>query len=84
MSNRKNANIREVFEDSLWQTMARSLTTAFAVFLVVLCMYIFGTGDLKSFAFSMLVGVVTGSYSSIFMAGPIAYLLTKNKIKSNK
>lgn len=82
LSKNKNATVREIFEDSLWQTMARSLTTAFAVFLVVLCMYLFGTGDLKSFAFTMLVWVISGSYSSIFMAGPIAYLLTKNKIKA--
>ncbi len=83
LSKNKNANIKDIFEDSLWQTMGRSLTTAFAVFLVVFCMYLFGTGDLKSFAFTMLVWVITWSYSSIFMAWPIAYLLTKNKIKTN-
>lgn len=81
LSKNKNATIKDIFEDSLWQTMWRSLTTAFAVFLVVLCMYIFGTWDLQSFAFTMLVWVI--SWSSIFMAWPIAYLLTRNKIKQN-
>lgn len=84
LSKNKNATVREIFEDSLWQTMWRSLTTAFAVFLVVICMYFFGTWDLKSFAFTMLVWVISWSYSSIFMAWPIAYLLTKNKIKQNR
>ena len=66
-----------VFDDSLRQTMRRSLGTSLSVFLVVFAMYIFGTGDLGRFAFSMMVGVVSGSFSSIFLAAPLAYLIMK-------
>ena len=66
-----------IFDDSLRQTMRRSLGTSLSVFFVVFAMYLFGTGDLGRFAFSMMVGVISGSFSSIFLAAPLAYLIMK-------
>lgn len=43
----------EIFENSLWQTMRRSLATSITTIAVILCMYIFGTGVLRLFAFTM-------------------------------
>jgi preprotein translocase subunit SecF len=45
--------------------------------LVVLALYIFGTGVIKLFAFTMGIWIIAGTYSSIFFAAPLAYLLTK-------
>lgn len=73
----KVKDIAQVFEDSLWQTMSRSIGTSLSTFLVVVAMYLFGTGDLSRFAFSMGVGVLSGSVSSIFLAAPLAYLIIK-------
>lgn len=72
-------NIAKVFEDSLRQTMRRSLMTGGSVILVILSMYVFGTGDMKDFAFTMGIGMISGTYSSIFIAAPLAYLLLRKK-----
>jgi preprotein translocase SecF subunit len=71
----------EVFELSLWQTMRRSITTSLSTLLVVGGMYVFGTGILKMFAFTMGMGVIAGTYSSIFLAAPFAFLLTHSTRK---
>lgn len=73
----KVKDLGQLFEDSLWQTMRRSMGTSMATFVVVVAMYIFGTGDLGRFAFSMGIGVIAGTFSSIFLAAPLAYLIIK-------
>lgn len=75
-------SIADIFENSLWETMTRSLMTSWSVLLVVIAMYILGTGDLKHFAFSMIFGVISGSFSSIFLASPLAYLIMKRSGKN--
>lgn len=74
----------EIFEMSLWQTMRRSLATSGSTLLAVVCMYIFGTGILRMFAFTLGLGVIAGTYSSIFLAAPLAYLLSNLKSQSAK
>ena len=66
----------EVFDRSLRQTMRRSLATSISTLLVIGAMYVFGTGILKMFAFTLGMGVIAGTYSSIFVAAPLAYLLS--------
>lgn len=66
----------EVFDRSLRQTMRRSLATSISTLLVIAAMYFFGTGILKMFAFTLGMGVIAGTYSSIFVAAPLAYLLS--------
>jgi preprotein translocase SecF subunit len=73
----KSKDIGQLFEDSIWQTMRRSMGTSLATFVVVVAMYVFGTGDLGRFAFSMGVGVISGTFSSIFLAAPLSYLIIK-------
>ncbi len=80
----KVKDIGQLFEDSIWQTMRRSMGTSIATFVVIIAMYIFGTGDLGRFAFSMGVGVISGSLSSIFLAAPLAYLIIKYSKKDSK
>jgi len=65
----------KLFEDSLWQTMRRSLGTVLATLLVIIAMFILGTGVIKQFAFTIGMWVIFGSYSSIFISGPLAYIL---------
>lgn len=66
----------DVFEESLWQTMRRSIWTVFATFLAVVAMYMFWTWMMKLFAFTFGLWIVFGSYSSIFISAPLAYILT--------
>jgi SecD/SecF fusion protein len=56
---------------SLWETIRRSLATTFITLLPIICLYVLGGATLKDFAFALIVGVVSGAYSSIFIAAPL-------------
>ena len=79
---RWNKKLYEIFDESLYQTMRRSLFTSLSTLLVVACMYYFGNQLLKDFSFVILVGVIFGTYSSIFLAAPCAYRI--NRILTKK
>ncbi len=61
----------ETVEQSVQETMARSIATSFTVFLVLLILFLFGGETTKTFALVMLLGVIFGTYSSIFIASPL-------------
>jgi SecD/SecF fusion protein len=66
--------------DSTNQTLSRTLLTSFTVFLVVVVLYFFGGEALHGFAFALIAGVATGTYSSIYIAAPILlWLVGKHK-----
>lgn len=65
----------KIFEDSIWQTMRRSFGTIMTTLIVIIAMYILGTGVIRQFAFTIGIGVIAGSYSSIFIAAPLTYIL---------
>lgn len=68
-----------LFNDSLNSTLARTINTSFSTLLVLLCIFILGGDSIRSFAFAMILGVVFGTLSSLFVASPIAYLLMKSR-----
>ena len=59
---------------SLWETIRRSLATTFITLLPIICLLILGGATLKDFAFALIVGVISGAYSSIFIAAPLLTL----------
>ena len=63
-----------LFNDSLNQTLARTINTSVSTLLVLLCIFLFGGDSIRSFSFAMILGVVFGTLSSIFIAAPIAYI----------
>ncbi|MCE3282351.1 MAG: preprotein translocase subunit SecD/SecF [Chitinophagaceae bacterium] len=65
------------------ETLARTIITSVTVFLTILILFIFGGEVTRGFAFAMLIGVVTGSYSSIFVAAPILLDFARNKPLGN-
>lgn len=71
--------LEKIYEDSLRQTMRRSLGTSAINFLIVVTMMFYGAGTLQLFAITLAVGIITGTYSSIFLAAPAAYLFSKYK-----
>lgn len=79
----KNLVYWEVFEKSLRQTMKRSISTSLSTLLVVIAMFIFGTWIIRTFSFVIWVWVIFGTFASIFLAAPIAYLMT-GKFKEEK
>ena len=66
----------EVFEKSIRDSLQRSIATSVSTLLVVVCMFIFGTWVIRSFSFTIWVWVIFGTFASIFLAAPIAYLLS--------
>ncbi|MGL4520017.1 MAG: protein translocase subunit SecDF [Phocaeicola sp.] len=72
----------KLFNDSLNTTLARTINTSLSTFIVLLCILLLGGDSIRSFAFAMLLGVVIGTLSSIFVAAPVAYLTMGNKIDS--
>ena len=72
-------NRKLLFNDSLNTTLARTINTSLSTLIVLLCIFILGGDSIRSFAFAMILGVVFGTLSSLFVASPIAYMLMKNK-----
>src|SRR5574344_806515 len=70
---------RILFNESLNQTLARTVNTSMTTLIVLVCIFLLGGDSIRSFSFAMILGVVFGTLSSIFIAAPIAYYsLSKN------
>jgi len=74
-------DIQKLFNDSINQTLARTINTSCSTLIVLLCIFILGGDSIRSFSFAMILGVVFGTLSSIFIASPVAYLVMGRKIK---
>ena len=70
-------DVRQLFNDSLNTTLARTINTSVSTLIVLLCIFILGGDSIRSFAFAMILGVIIGTLSSLFIASPIAYNLIK-------
>ncbi len=70
----------QLFNDSLNTTLARTINTSFSTLVVLLCIFILGGDSIRSFAFAMILGVVIGTLTSLFIAAPVAYLTMGNKM----
>ena len=68
---RRRMALEDLVNISLWQTLARSINTVLTVLLVLVAMYFLGGGTIKYFVLAMIIGVISGAYSSIFTASPI-------------
>ena len=74
-----NLDNHTVINKAINETLSRTIMTSLTVFLTILILFLFGGEVTKGFAFAMLVGVITGTYSSIFVAAPILVDFSKNK-----
>jgi SecD/SecF fusion protein len=75
---------KSVINRAINDTLSRTIMTSLTVFLVILILFIFGGEATRGFAFAMLVGVLTGTYSSIFVAAPILVDMDKSNALSNE
>lgn len=82
----KNPNITyDMINLSVNQTLSRTLLTALTTFMVVVVLYIMGGEGIHGFAFSMIVGVITGCYSTIYIANPVLlWLVTRENARKGK
>ncbi len=70
----------QVINDALNSTLSRTFNTSLTTLVVVLCILILGGATIRSFTFAILLGIIIGTYSTLFVAIPIAYELQKKKI----
>jgi preprotein translocase subunit SecF len=79
LRSRRRDPLSQVVNQSVNQTLGRTIITAGTTFLSVLALYLFGGEALEGFAFTMLVGVISGTYSTVFIASAIAIILSQQK-----
>ena len=72
---------QQLFNDSLNQTLARTINTSVTTLIVLLAIFILGGDSIRSFSFAMILGVIFGTLSSLFIAAPVAYLTLGRSIK---
>ena len=75
-------SLEQVVNTSVNQTLGRTIITAGTTFLAVFALYLFGGDVLEGFAFTMLVGIVSGTYSTVFIAAAIAIILSRRKAEA--
>ena len=75
---------QQLFNDSLNQTLARTINTSVTTFIVLACIFILGGDSIRSFSFAMILGVVFGTLSSIFIAAPTAFLVMGRNIREEE
>jgi SecD/SecF fusion protein len=69
----------QLFNESLNTTLARTINTSLSTLIVLVCIFVLGGDSIRSFAFAMILGVVIGTLSSLFIASPIAYMMFGKK-----
>ncbi|MFD0674327.1 protein translocase subunit SecF [Cohnella sp. GCM10027633] len=76
------ADLDDLVNKSIWQTLARSINTVVTVLIAAVCLFIFGSESIKLFSLAMIVGLASGAYSSIFIASQVwLYFKKKQPIK---
>jgi SecD/SecF fusion protein len=75
----RRSSFAAIADQSLWETIRRSLATTFITLLPVTALLVFGGATLKDFAFALLVGIISGAYSTIFIATPLLTILKERE-----
>ena len=68
---RRGGNIEKIFNDSINETLSRTILTSFLVFIVLVSIYVFGGSRLEPFSFALLIGSISGTYSTIYISSPV-------------
>jgi SecD/SecF fusion protein len=77
----KHATLKELFDHAMNSTLSRTIMTSFYTFTTMVIIFIFGGESVRGFSFAMILGILVGTYSSIFIAAPVAYHLLKGNLE---
>ena len=80
----RDANFELVINTSITQSLSRTLITSLTTLLAVVAIYIFSTSSIKTFALSLMIGVVVGTYSSMFVAAPTVLLWRQIQMRRSR
>lgn len=79
---KSHADLDKLVNDSIWQTLARSINTVITVLVAAVCLFIFGGASIKLFSLAIIIGLASGAYSSIFIASQVwLYFKKKEPLK---
>ncbi|WP_051226878.1 protein translocase subunit SecDF [Butyrivibrio sp. MC2013] len=81
---RTEDDLKELVNKSVNQTLTRSLFTSITTFIMVLCLFIVGVEDIRTFALPLMIGVIAGTYSSICIAAELWFIMKKKSMSSAK
>ena len=78
--------IKQLFNDSMNATLARTINTGLSTIVVIICILFFGSDAVRSFVFALMIGVIVGTVTSLFVASPVAYgiMIRKQKKEEEK
>ena len=76
---RKQIDIKEIVNGSITQTLTRSIYTSFTTFVTVAALFVLGVASVREFALPIMVGIIAGGYSSVFITGALWYVMSKKK-----
>ena len=75
----RDAGLRRVIDTSITQSLSRTLITSLTTLLAVAAIYVFAAGPIRTFALAVIIGVIVGTYSSMYIASPIVLLLQRRR-----
>lgn len=79
----KKVDLKEVVNASITQTLTRSIYTSFTTFVMVAVLFVLGVASVKEFALPIMVGIIAGGYSSVFITGALWYAMSKKKYETS-
>jgi preprotein translocase SecF subunit len=77
LASSRKGSIEQIMNESVNQTLSRTILTSTTTLIPILCLYFFGGAVLQDFALAIIIGVVVGTYSSVFIASPIVLWWTR-------
>lgn len=77
-------SIENTIDNSIHKSLVRTINTSITTFVAVLILYLLGVEDIRILAFPLMVGIIAGTYSSLFIASPLLYEITRYKTKTAK
>lgn len=77
-------NITETINEALNSTLGRTINTSLSTLIVILCIFLLGGDTIRSFTFAIFIGIIIGTYSSVFVATPIAWTIFKKEAAKKK
>ena len=84
VKNSRSIDLKEIVNRSITQTLTRSIYTSFTTFVMVFVLFIFGVTSIREFALPIMVGIICGGYSSVFITGTLWYVMSKKKYETKK
>lgn len=77
-------DLAHLVNDSIYQTLSRSINTVLTVLVAAVCLFIFGSESIRMFSLAIIIGLIFGAYSSIFIASPLWVMFKKNDLNKTK